>query len=84
MMAAAMLRSLVGRPSGRVWTALRMGGLAVGLILIKHSTAVEDHLPLHRKRFLALGFLFLIVNASLIVFEGAHGSSCTCKPPKSH
>ena len=34
MMAAAMLRSLVGRPSGRVWTALRMGGLAVGLIHI--------------------------------------------------
>jgi drug/metabolite transporter (DMT)-like permease len=51
---------------GMLLTFLGCNCSAVGLILIKHSTAVEGHLPLHRKRYWALGFLFLIVNASLI------------------
>ena len=39
---------------------------AVGLILLKHSTNVEEHLPLHRRPFWAVGVVFLIVNASVI------------------
>ena len=39
---------------------------AVGLVLLKHSTNVEEHLPLHRRPFWATGVVFLIVNASVI------------------
>ena len=39
---------------------------AVGLILLKHSTNVEEHLPLHKRPFWAVGVVFLIVNASVI------------------
>ena len=39
---------------------------AVGLILLKHSTSVEEHLPLHKRPFWAVGVVFLIVNASVI------------------
>ena len=39
---------------------------SIGLVLMKHSTAVEADLPLLRRRFWAIGFLFLIVNASVI------------------
>ena len=39
---------------------------SIGLVLMKHSTAVEADLPLTRRRFFFLGFVFLIVNASVI------------------
>jgi hypothetical protein len=39
---------------------------AVGLVLLKHSTNVEGGLPCQRKKFWWIGFLFLIVNASVI------------------
>jgi multidrug transporter EmrE-like cation transporter len=39
---------------------------AVGLVLLKHSTNVESTKPLYQRRFWLLGFLFLVVNASVI------------------
>ena len=39
---------------------------AVGMVLMKHSTAVESELPFLQRRFFLLGFVFLIVNASVI------------------
>ena len=39
---------------------------AVGLILLKHSTSVESHLPLYKRKFWLIGIVFLIVNASVI------------------
>ena len=39
---------------------------AIGLVLIKHSTAVESQLSFWRRRFWWTGFCFLIVNASII------------------
>jgi len=38
----------------------------IGLVLMKHSTAVEEELPLFRRKFWMAGFFFLIVNASVI------------------
>ena len=62
MMAAAMLRSLVGRPSGRVWTALRMGGLAVGL-------ALRD-IRMDRRLVLCMVLAMAAVLAPLLVLFG--------------
>ena len=39
---------------------------AVGLVLLKHSTNAEGGLPCQRKKFFWIGFIFLIVNASVI------------------
>ena len=39
---------------------------AVGMVLMKHSTLAESDLPFLQRRFFLVGFLFLIVNASLI------------------
>jgi len=39
---------------------------AIGMVLLKHSTAVESELPFLRRRFFLIGFMFLIVNASVI------------------
>ena len=39
---------------------------AVGLVLLKHSTTVESELPFLQRKYFLLGFVFLIVNASVI------------------
>jgi len=39
---------------------------AVGLVLMKHSTNTESNKPFHLRTFWWLGFIFLIVNASVI------------------
>ena len=39
---------------------------AVGLVLIKHSTNVEADKPMLTRKFWLAGFVFLVVNASII------------------
>ena len=39
---------------------------SIGLLLFKRSSLCEAQLPFHRKRFWHLGFLFLVVNATVI------------------